>query len=96
VLLVLGMPAMAYAQASPTKVITIVVPFAAGGPTDTVTRLLAQSMSKTLGQQVIVENVGGGRRDDRRRPGGQGLARPSSGPRAVEGYIPNGAALPAR
>jgi hypothetical protein len=59
VLLVLGMPAMAYAQAFPTKVTTIVVPFAAGGPTDTVTRLLAQSMSKTLGQQVIVENVGG-------------------------------------
>jgi tripartite-type tricarboxylate transporter receptor subunit TctC len=35
------------------------VPFAAGGPTDTVTRLIAGPMSKTLGQQVIVENVGG-------------------------------------
>jgi tripartite-type tricarboxylate transporter receptor subunit TctC len=43
----------------PTGVITIVVPFSAGGPTDTVTRLVAQAMSTTLGQQVIVENVGG-------------------------------------
>jgi tripartite-type tricarboxylate transporter receptor subunit TctC len=37
----------------------MMVPFAAGGPTDTVARLLAASMSKTLKQQVIVENVGG-------------------------------------
>ena len=43
----------------PANVITVVVPFAAGGPTDTVTRLVAQSMSATLGQQVIVENVAG-------------------------------------
>ena len=47
------------AQNYPTKVITIVVPFAAGGPTDTVARLIAAPMSKTLKQQVIVENVGG-------------------------------------
>jgi tripartite-type tricarboxylate transporter receptor subunit TctC len=58
-LLVLGMPVAVHAQAFPSKVITIVVPFSAGGPTDTVTRLVGQSMSKTLGQQVIVENVGG-------------------------------------
>jgi tripartite-type tricarboxylate transporter receptor subunit TctC len=43
----------------PSNVITVVVPFSAGGPTDTVTRLVAQSMSTTLGQQVIVENVAG-------------------------------------
>ncbi len=47
------------AQEYPTKVITMVVPFAAGGPTDTVARLLGAPMSKTLKQQVIVENVGG-------------------------------------
>jgi tripartite-type tricarboxylate transporter receptor subunit TctC len=46
-------------ESYPTRTITIVVPFAAGGPTDTVTRLVAQSMSKTLGQSVIVENVAG-------------------------------------
>ena len=47
------------AQGYPTKVVTVIVPFAAGGPTDTVARLIAQPMSKTLKQQVIVENVGG-------------------------------------
>ena len=47
------------AQDYPTKVITVVVPFAAGGPTDTVARLLGGPMTKTLKQQVIVENVGG-------------------------------------
>jgi tripartite-type tricarboxylate transporter receptor subunit TctC len=47
------------AQNYPTKVITIVVPFAAGGPTDTLARLIGVPMSKTLKQQVIVENVVG-------------------------------------
>ncbi|MBA4785720.1 MAG: tripartite tricarboxylate transporter substrate binding protein BugD, partial [Rhizobiales bacterium] len=37
----------------------VIVPFAAGGPTDTVARLVAEAMSKDLGQQVIIENVGG-------------------------------------
>ena len=49
----------AYAEEFPSRTITIVVPFAAGGPTDTVTRLVAQSMGKSLGQTVIVENTGG-------------------------------------
>jgi tripartite-type tricarboxylate transporter receptor subunit TctC len=56
--LLMGMGPL-YAQNYPTKVITIVVPFAAGGPTDTVARLVAVPMTKTLKQQVIVENVGG-------------------------------------
>jgi tripartite-type tricarboxylate transporter receptor subunit TctC len=47
------------AQTYPTRPVTLVIPFAAGGPTDVVGRLLAQSMSKTLGQQVIVENTVG-------------------------------------
>ena len=51
--------AIAGAQSYPERTITMVVPFAAGGPTDTVARLVAESMSKDLGQQVIVENVGG-------------------------------------
>ncbi len=45
--------------AYPNKVITLVVPAAAGGPTDTVGRLIAESMTKTLGQTVVVENIGG-------------------------------------
>jgi tripartite-type tricarboxylate transporter receptor subunit TctC len=43
----------------PTAPVTIVVPFSAGGPTDTVTRLIAEPMSATLGQQVVVQNVEG-------------------------------------
>jgi tripartite-type tricarboxylate transporter receptor subunit TctC len=50
---------LAQADDYPSKVITMIVPFAAGGPTDTVARLIAQSMGTTLKQQVIVENVGG-------------------------------------
>ena len=49
----------AWAQDYPTQPINVVVPFAAGGPTDTVTRLVAQAMSRELGQQIVVENVGG-------------------------------------
>ncbi|HET6757283.1 MAG TPA: tripartite tricarboxylate transporter substrate binding protein BugD [Burkholderiales bacterium] len=48
-----------HAQEYPTKPITLIVPFSAGGPTDTVARLIAQSMGSTLKQQVIVENVAG-------------------------------------
>lgn len=49
----------ANAETYPDRTITMVVPFSAGGPTDTVARLVAESMSKDLGQQIIVENVGG-------------------------------------
>ena len=49
----------AWAQAFPERPITVIVPFAAGGPTDTVARLISESMTASLGQQVIVENVGG-------------------------------------
>jgi tripartite-type tricarboxylate transporter receptor subunit TctC len=49
----------AAAQDYPNKAITIVVPAAAGGPTDTISRVTAQSMSKLLGQQIVIENVGG-------------------------------------
>jgi tripartite-type tricarboxylate transporter receptor subunit TctC len=47
------------AEEYPNKVITLIVPFSAGGPTDTVARLVAQVMSRELKQQVIVENVAG-------------------------------------
>ena len=49
----------ARAQTYPDRPITVVVPFAAGGPTDIVARIVSEHMSRTLGQQMIVENVGG-------------------------------------
>jgi tripartite-type tricarboxylate transporter receptor subunit TctC len=49
----------AAAQDFPTKPMTMVIPFAAGGPQDQIGRVMAQRMGEILGQQVIVENVGG-------------------------------------
>jgi tripartite-type tricarboxylate transporter receptor subunit TctC len=54
----LATPALAQAP-YPTRPISMVIPFAAGGPTDTVGRLIAQAMGAELGQTVVVENVGG-------------------------------------
>jgi tripartite-type tricarboxylate transporter receptor subunit TctC len=50
---------MASAQAYPARPITIVVPFAAGGPTDTLARILADRMRVSLGQTVVIENAVG-------------------------------------
>jgi len=61
----------------PTKPITIIVPAAAGGPTDTVARLIAESMGRSLGQTILVENVGGA-------GGTLGMARASKA--AADGY----------
>lgn len=47
------------AQNFPTKPVTMVIPFAAGGPQDTIGRVVAQRMTELLGQNVVVENVGG-------------------------------------
>lgn len=53
-------PLSAMAQAAyPTKPITVIVPFAAGGPTDALARVLTARMGEALGQTMIVENVGG-------------------------------------
>lgn len=52
-------PAAAWAQAYPTRPITMVVPFAAGGPTDSIARIVAEHMGRTLGQQLVIENVAG-------------------------------------
>ena len=57
--LCLAIVATALAQNYPTKPMTMVIPFAAGGPTDVLGRIVAQRMSEVLGQQVVVENVGG-------------------------------------
>jgi tripartite-type tricarboxylate transporter receptor subunit TctC len=53
------MPHLASAQSWPTKPIKLIIPFAAGGTTDILGRLLAQQLTKDLGQNVIVENKGG-------------------------------------
>jgi len=50
---------LVHAQTYPTRPITMNVPFAAGGPTDTIARVVAQRMSATLGQSIIIENVTG-------------------------------------
>jgi tripartite-type tricarboxylate transporter receptor subunit TctC len=52
----LGMPTLAFAQSYPTRPVHIIVGFAAGGPNDTVSRLLGQWLSERLGQQFVVEN----------------------------------------
>ncbi len=49
----------AAAQTYPTRSITMVVPFAAGGPTDTIARIMAEGMRQALGQTVIIENTTG-------------------------------------
>ena len=49
----------AFAQAYPTRTITLIVPFSAGGPTDTIGRMLGERMQRSLGQTVVVENVVG-------------------------------------
>src|SRR5881394_2718305 len=50
---------IASAQSYPSRPITMIVPANAGGPTDTIGRILAQRMQVTLGQNVIIENIGG-------------------------------------
>jgi len=65
-----------FAQTFPSRAIRLVVPFAAGGSTDVVARIVAAEMSKVLGQQVVVEN----------KPGGGG----SIGPAEVAKSAPDG------
>jgi tripartite-type tricarboxylate transporter receptor subunit TctC len=72
----LALAGSAAAQQYPTRNISMVVPFAAGGPTDTVARVLGQAMGKPLGQTVIVEN----------RPSAGGIL----GPEQVKNAKPDG------
>ena len=73
-----GFVTSAAAQSYPNKPITVIVPFAAGGPTDVVTRILGEHMSRTLGQQLVVENVGGA-------GGSTGMTRVATA--APDGYL---------
>ena len=55
----LAWPLLTRAQSYPSKPITIVVPFSAGGPTDTIARVIGEGLQTALGQTVIVDNVSG-------------------------------------
>jgi tripartite-type tricarboxylate transporter receptor subunit TctC len=58
-LILITLAAPADAQSWPTRPVTLVVPWAAGGPVDTVARIVAARVSELLGQQMVIENVGG-------------------------------------
>src|SRR5260370_20487997 len=70
-------PGLAKAQAFPTKPVTIIVPFSAGGPLDTLCRILAEHMQGTLGQSVSIEDV-------HRAGGAIGITRVARSP--ADGY----------
>src|SRR3954454_22685452 len=55
----LAISRIAWSQTYPTRLVTIVVPFAPGGATDVSARIVAEHMTRTLGQQFIIENVPG-------------------------------------
>jgi tripartite-type tricarboxylate transporter receptor subunit TctC len=55
----IGLTAIAVAQNYPTRPVTMIIPFAAGGPTDVLGRIVGARMSELLGQQIVIENVGG-------------------------------------
>ena len=57
--ILLAVTGTALAQTYPARPLTMIIPFAAGGPTDVLGRVMAQRMGEILGQQVVVENVGG-------------------------------------
>ena len=52
-------PASSLAQGFPSRAISLVVPYPAGGPTDTLTRIMGEAMQRPLGQSVLVENITG-------------------------------------
>ena len=57
--MVLALNGAAAAQDYPSRPITLVVPYAAGGGNDVMARIVAEKMSKSLGQQIVIENKGG-------------------------------------
>jgi tripartite-type tricarboxylate transporter receptor subunit TctC len=56
---ILGSASAATAQGFPSRPITMIVPFAAGGPNDTIGRIVTERMRVSLGQPVVIENVAG-------------------------------------
>src|SRR5262249_52433940 len=92
---------IARAQSYPSRLITIIVPFSAGGTTDVIARVLGEHMSRTLGQQFIVENVDGAggttgsTRAMRANPDGYNIQLGSLGPPAASvAVVPSLAYIP--
>ena len=54
-----AVPTASLAQSFPSRAVSLVVPYPAGGPTDTLTRIMGEAMQRPLGQSVLVENVTG-------------------------------------
>jgi tripartite-type tricarboxylate transporter receptor subunit TctC len=75
VLAVSAHPGDVRAEAYPTRSIRLIVPFAAGGPTDVIGRIVAQKLSDAWGQQVVTENVAGRQAARSRRACGQARHR---------------------
>ena len=86
-------PAIARAQTFPSRPVTLIVPFAAGGPTDVLARILAEHMRTTLGQTVLIENVTGasgaiaGQRAARSSPDGYTLTIGHWGTHVLNGAV---------
>src|ERR1700741_3241840 len=57
--LTIAVASAVHAQTYPTRPITVIVPFPAGGPSDVVARIVTEHMGKALGQTLVIENVGG-------------------------------------
>jgi len=83
----------AAAQAYPSRPVTVVVPFAAGGPTDTIARILGDRMARSLGQPVVIENTAGaggtiaGNRVARATPDGYTVAIGHVGTHVIAGAV---------
>src|SRR5258708_40107350 len=81
----------AWAQSYPSRPITVVVPFAAGGPTDTIARILGERMGRSLGQPLVIENTAGAggtiarHRVARAAPDGDNVALGPHGPHGIGG-----------
>ena len=78
---ILAFGGIARADKFPSRPITVVVPFAAGGPSDVMARILAERMKTTLGETLLVENVTGA-------GGSIGVGRPAGGERHHDGDRP--------
>src|SRR5215813_8454260 len=84
---------MAWAQAYPTRPITMIVPFPAGGASDAIARVLAEQMRGSLGQPIIIENVGGANasigtgRAARARPDGYTIELGTIGAHTLNGAL---------